>query len=55
MAREPDVALPMTTCGSPVNRTIVRDISSKSMASRTMLTTFATNHALLKVMLYYVI
>ena len=50
MAREPDVALSMTAFGSLANRDI-----SKSVPSLSMLSTFATNHALLKIMLYKVI
>ena len=52
MARESDVALSMTAFGSPANRKILPDIPSKSNASWTMLSTFATNHALLIIVLY---
>ena len=62
MDREPEVALSMNAFGSPANREILPDISSKSTASRAMLSTFATNHAalshirhvlLLKYYMYY--
>ena len=52
MDREPDVALSMTACGSPVYRIMLPDISSKLMASWVMLSTVATSHALLKIMLW---
>ena len=52
MAHKPEVALSMTACGSLVNRKILLDIPSKLMASQGMLLTFATNHALLQIMLY---
>ena len=52
MARESDVTFSMTACGSLANRKILPDIPSKPTASRAMLSTFATNHALLKIMLY---
>ena len=51
MAREPDVALSMTAFGSLANRDILPDVSSKLMTSRVMLSTFATYHASLKIML----
>ena len=47
------MALSMAACGSPVNREILPEIPSKSMVSRVMLPTFATNHSLLKIMLYF--
>ena len=52
MGSEPDVALSITVCGSPVNRKILPDVPSKWTASRAMLSIFATNHALLKIVLY---
>ena len=55
MARKPDVALSIAAFGSPANRKILPDIHSKSTASWTMLSTFDTNHASLKIMLYSVI
>ena len=55
MAHEPDMVLSMTAFGSLANRKILPDIVSKSTASRAMLSIFATNHAGVKVILYYVI
>ena len=55
MAREPDVVLSMAAFGSPANRKILPDISSKSTASREMLSTLATNFASIKFMQYLVI
>ena len=52
MASEPDVVLSITIYGSPVNRKILPDVPSKWTASQAMLSIFATNHALLKIMLY---
>ena len=49
MAREPDVAPLMIASGSLAHRKILPDISSKSTALRVMLSTFATNHALFKI------
>ena len=52
MAHEPDVAPFINAFGSQANRKILPDIPSKPTTLRAMLSTFATNHASLRIMLY---
>ena len=55
MVHEPDVALSMIAFGSLAHRKISPNFPSKPTPSRAMQSAFATNNALLKIVLYYVI